>query len=91
MKTKILKRIRRKTKVVIRLNQKYPSHPYDIFTNGEYDESRSTLSGAIEYAWDRIRFYGLTDEEKRVLGDRSEKNLYRKALAADESVVYSNF
>lgn len=83
MKTKILRRIRKKTKVLIVETDNF--HKYDVFINGKYQDCWTRLNRAINYAWFQVKNRGLTNKEKKILTDRRNKIEKRKGL------VYSNY
>ena len=88
MNIRILKRIRKKTKVdVIRGVGWFIQHKYNVYINDNYEESYITLSGAIKYAWMEMKYHGLTDKEKKILLDRGEK----KNIEDDGQTSYKNY
>ena len=84
MKAKILKRIRNKTKILILETDDL--HKYNIYVNGDYEESWSNLSKAINYAWLEITSRGFTDKEKKELKYRRD----RSEIAKRGKIVYEN-
>jgi hypothetical protein len=90
MNTRILKRIRKKTKITIRLSKMSSNYPYEVYINDKYEESYSTLSGAIRYAWIEMKYYGLTDKEGKILRYREEKK-NKKNIEDDGQTAYRNY
>jgi hypothetical protein len=84
MKAKILKRIRRKTRILILETDGF--HRYIVYVNGKYEESWADLSKAINYAWLEITTRGLTDKEYSKLEYRRK----RCKIVKQGKLVYEN-
>lgn len=83
MKTKILKRIRKKNSVVIKENLESTYFRYRLYINGYYEGGFEHISDAISESWDYVLENGLKEEEKIKI---TNKRFYRAA-----NIIYKNY